>query len=86
MNTTVLGVTIQPDQAKAVGPIFLFLLIPLWQYLTVPLLRRLFNWELQPLHSLTIGGICSAGAFFCAGTLQDVIMVSCIQTGIDKKK
>ncbi|KAL7730170.1 hypothetical protein ACLKA6_009433 [Drosophila palustris] len=46
MNTTVLGVTIQPDQAKA------------------------------PLHSVTIGGICSAGAFFCAGALQDRIMES----------
>jgi len=76
MNTTVLGVTIQPDQAKAVGPILLFILIPLWQYMTAPLLRRLFNWELQPLHSVTIGGICSAGAFFCAGALQDRIMVS----------
>ncbi|KAH8406677.1 hypothetical protein KR222_003011 [Zaprionus bogoriensis] len=76
MNTTVLGVTIQPDQAKAVGPIFLFVLIPLWQYVSAPLLRRVFNWELQPLHSVTIGGICSAGAFFCAGALQDRIMQS----------
>ncbi|XP_034487632.1 peptide transporter family 1 [Drosophila innubila] len=76
MNTTVLGVTIQPDQAKAVGPILLFILIPLWQYITAPLLRRLFHWELQPLHSVTIGGICSAGAFFCAGALQDRLMES----------
>ncbi|XP_064554796.1 solute carrier family 15 member 1 [Drosophila montana] len=76
MNTTVLGVTIEPDQAKAVGPIFLFMLIPLWQYVTAPMLRRLFHWELQPLHSVTIGGICSAGAFFCAGILQDRIMES----------
>ncbi|XP_017057512.1 peptide transporter family 1 [Drosophila ficusphila] len=80
MNTTVLGVTIQPDQAKAVGPIFLFMLIPLWQYLTVPLLRRYFNWELQPLHSVTVGGICSAGAFFCAGALQERITSSPLQT------
>ncbi|KAH8359260.1 hypothetical protein KR093_005346 [Drosophila rubida] len=76
MNTTVLGVTIQPDQAKAMGPILLFILIPLWQYITAPLLRRLFDWELQPLHSVTIGGICSAGAFFCAGALQDRIMAA----------
>ncbi|XP_002000285.2 peptide transporter family 1 [Drosophila mojavensis] len=76
MNTTVLGVTIEPDQAKAVGPIFLFMLIPLWQYVTVPLLRRLFHWELKPLHSVTLGGICSAAAFLCAGILQDRIMQS----------
>ncbi|EDW37996.1 GL12281 [Drosophila persimilis] len=80
MNTTVLGVTIQPDQAKAAGPIFLFMLIPLWQYVTVPLLRRYFNWELKPLNSVTVGGICSAGSFFCAGALQKVIMISPSQT------
>ncbi|XP_017074915.2 peptide transporter family 1 [Drosophila eugracilis] len=80
MNTTVLGVTIQPDQAKAVGPIFLFMLIPLWQYVTVPLLRRYFNWELQPLHSVTVGGIFSAGAFFCAGAVQEHINNSPLQT------
>nr|XP_016939683.2 solute carrier family 15 member 1 [Drosophila suzukii] len=80
MNTTLLGVTIQPDQAKAVGPIFLFMLIPLWQYITVPLLRRYFNWELQPLHSVTVGGIFSAGAFFCAGAVQERIMNSPLQT------
>ncbi|ALC45712.1 CG9444 [Drosophila busckii] len=74
MNTTILGVTIQPDQAKAAGPIFLFMLIPLWQYITAPLLRRLFDWELQPLHSVTIGGICSAASFICAGVLQDRLM------------
>ncbi|KAH8354223.1 hypothetical protein KR084_003764 [Drosophila pseudotakahashii] len=80
MNTTVLGVTIQPDQAKAVGPIFLFMLIPLWQYITVPLLRRYFNWELQPLHSVTVGGIFSAGAFFCAGAVQERINNSPLHT------
>ncbi|XP_016960721.1 peptide transporter family 1 [Drosophila biarmipes] len=80
MNTTVLGVTIQPDQAKAVGPIFLFMLIPLWQYITVPLLRRYFNWELQPLHSVTVGGIFSAGAFFCAGAVQERIKNSPLLT------
>ncbi|EDV93600.1 peptide transporter family 1 [Drosophila grimshawi] len=74
MNTTVLGVTIEPDQAKAVGPIFLFMLIPLWQYVSAPLLRRWFHWELQPLHSVTVGGICSAAAYFSAGVLQARIM------------
>ncbi|KAH8295232.1 hypothetical protein KR018_008972 [Drosophila ironensis] len=80
MNTTFLGVTIQPDQAKAVGPIFLFMLIPLWQYVTAPILKRFFNWELHPLHSVTIGGICSAGAFFCAGAVQERIASSPVQT------
>ncbi|KAH8350212.1 hypothetical protein KR067_006845 [Drosophila pandora] len=80
MNTTLLGVTIQPDQAKAVGPIFLFMLIPLWQYVTAPLLRHYFNWELKPLHSVTVGGIFSAAAFFCAGAVQERIQNSPAQT------
>ncbi|XP_030374948.1 peptide transporter family 1-like [Scaptodrosophila lebanonensis] len=76
MNTTFLGVNIQPDQFKAVGPVFLFILIPLCQYVTTPLLKRAFNWELQPLQSVAVGGICSAGAYICAGVLQEHIAYS----------
>ncbi|XP_030374437.1 peptide transporter family 1 [Scaptodrosophila lebanonensis] len=80
MNTTFLGVNIQPDQFKAVGPIFLFILIPLCQYVTTPLLKRAFNWELQPLQSVAVGGICSIGAYICAGVLQEHIANSPSQT------
>ncbi|XP_013115456.2 solute carrier family 15 member 2 [Stomoxys calcitrans] len=74
MNTTIVeGITIQPDQAKAMGPIFLFMLIPLWQYVVQPLLRWLFKLELQPLQSVTVGGVFSALSFISAGILQRYI-------------
>ncbi|XP_055382455.1 peptide transporter family 1 isoform X2 [Condylostylus longicornis] len=69
MNTTILGIEIQPDQAKAMGPIFLFTMIPIWQYLFVPLLKKC-NIQVHPLTSVAIGGLCSALAFCCAGLLQ----------------
>lgn len=69
MNTTIIGISIEPDQAKAMGPIFLFLMIPLWQYIFVPILRK-FDISLHPLNSVIIGAICSALAFLCAGVLQ----------------
>ncbi|XP_054081504.1 solute carrier family 15 member 1 isoform X1 [Zeugodacus cucurbitae] len=74
MNMTVANViTIQPDQAKAMGPILLFILIPLWQYICTPIIRRLFGSEVKPLHSVTAGGVCSALSFICAGVLQEYI-------------
>ncbi|XP_065354872.1 solute carrier family 15 member 2 [Calliphora vicina] len=75
MNTTIVpGITIQPDQAKAMGPIFLFILIPMWQYLVKPCLKCCFNYELQPLQSVTLGGVFSAFSFICAGVLQRYVL------------
>ncbi|XP_075146512.1 peptide transporter family 1 isoform X2 [Haematobia irritans] len=74
MNTTIAdGITIQPDQAKAMGPIFLFILIPLMQYLIRPFLKWAFIFELKPLQSVTWGGIFSAFSFISAGVLQRYI-------------
>lgn len=75
MNTTVAGVTLQADQAKAMGPVFLFILIPLWQYILAPILKRC-GIEMNPLQSVTVGGVCSAFSFICAGILQEFISVS----------
>ncbi|KAI9575760.1 hypothetical protein GQX74_014162 [Glossina fuscipes] len=37
MNTTLSsGINLQPDQAKAIGPVFLFILIPFMQYIVKP--------------------------------------------------
>lgn len=58
------------------GPILLFILIPLWQYICTPIIRRLFSREVKPLHSVTAGGVCSALSFICAGVLQEYINVS----------
>lgn len=75
MDTTVFGFRIEPDQAKAMGPVFLFTLIPVWTYVVVPVLRSC-NIELSPLKSMVVGGFMSAVSFICAGILQVQINVS----------
>ncbi|XP_055855555.1 solute carrier family 15 member 1 isoform X2 [Episyrphus balteatus] len=72
MNTTIWGVTLQADQAKAMGPVLLFIFIPLWQYILGPILKH-FDLEMNPLQSVTLGGVCSAFAFVAAGVLQETI-------------
>lgn len=74
MNTTVFGFNIEPDQAKAMGPVFLFTLIPIWTYVVVPLLKSC-EVEINPLRSMVIGGFMSAISFICAGILQIQINV-----------
>lgn len=69
MDTMLFGFKIEPDQAKAMGPIFLFTLIPIWQYICNPLLNYCGIY-LHPLHSAAIGGICAALSFVCSGLLQ----------------
>ncbi|CAD7093398.1 unnamed protein product [Hermetia illucens] len=79
MNTQILGYRLEPDQAKAMGPIFLFTLIPLWQYLVYPVLNRCGIF-IHPLHSVAIGGLCSAFSFIFSGFLQVQIENSPPQT------
>lgn len=67
------------------GPILLFILIPLWQYICTPIIRRLFGREVKPLHSVTAGGVCSALSFICAGVLQVYINVSIFGMHIKEK-
>lgn len=75
MDTTVFGFKIEPDQAKAMGPIFLFTLIPTWTYVVVPILKSC-DIEISHLKSMVIGGFISAVSFICAGILQTQINVS----------
>lgn len=76
MNTRISrNIYIQPDQIKALGPVFLFLLIPLWQYIIKPFLRKFYQYELKPLQSVALGGVCAALSFFCAGFLEKFIQV-----------
>lgn len=74
MDTTVFGFRIEPDQAKAMGPIFLFTMIPIWTYCVVPLLKSC-DIEISHLRSMVIGGFVSAVSFICAGILQTQIDV-----------
>lgn len=69
MNTTLLGVRIEPDQAKALGPIIILALIPIWKKVVIPIFDKL-NYKLEPLQSVTAGAICAGLSFVCAGYLQ----------------
>ncbi len=75
LNTQILNFDIPPDQVKALGPILLLILIPLWQRFIVPLLRK-FEIELTSLECVSLGGLCAAFSFVYAGYLQIYIEVS----------
>uniref|UniRef100_A0A336M0P8 CSON006749 protein n=1 Tax=Culicoides sonorensis TaxID=179676 RepID=A0A336M0P8_CULSO len=72
LNTTIAGFYIQPDQIKAIGPILLLILIPLFDKFIHPLCRY-FGHQLSPLHSVSLGGFSAAFSFSCAGILQILI-------------
>lgn len=74
MDTTVFGFRIEPDQAKAMGPVFLFTMIPIWTYLVTPILKTC-DIEISALKSMVVGGFVSALSFICAGILQIEINV-----------
>ncbi|XP_037046247.1 solute carrier family 15 member 2 [Bradysia coprophila] len=69
MNTTLLGVKIEPDQAKALGPIIILALIPIWKKVVIPTFNKL-NYRLEPLQSVAAGAISAGLSFVCAGYLQ----------------
>lgn len=72
MDTRIFGITIEADQAKAMGPLILLVLIPAWQRLFIPMLRRR-GYEPSALCSVAIGGICAGLSFICAGFLEQQI-------------
>lgn len=72
MNTTLFGVKIEPDQAKALGPLLILILIPMWKNVVTPTFKK-FNYELDPLQSVAGGAISAALSFVCAGFLQHQI-------------
>lgn len=72
MNTTIFGIHIQPDHIKTIGPIFLLLLIPLWEKFILPILHHL-NVEVKPLCCTIIGAFFAVVSFICAGVLQTQI-------------
>lgn len=77
MNTTLSsGIKLQPDQAKAIGPVFLFILIPFTQYIVKPILLKVCNFDMKPLQSVALGALFSALSFICAALLQKYIYVS----------
>lgn len=51
------------------GPIFLLIMIPLWQQIIRPFLKK-YGYQISPLCSVGLGGICASLSFVCAGILQ----------------
>lgn len=77
MNTRIGGWRIEPDQMKAVAPLILLGLIPLWDKIVLPFVHRNTNMVITPITSITLGGIAAAGSFVCSGFLEEIIQVSC---------
>lgn len=69
MDTNILGINIQADQAKAMGPIILLIMIPVWQNSCLPFMKKI-GYDIPLLVSVAIGGVCASLAFVCAGLLQ----------------
>lgn len=70
LNTYIGGFKIQPDQVKALGPFLLLLQIPIYGKIIQPLLKKCCGFELHPLKSMIIGGVCAALSYVMAGVLQ----------------
>lgn len=72
LDTNIMGFKLEPDQVKAIGPLMVLLLIPIWQKMIQPCFERI-GVEITPLHSVALGGFCAAFSFALAGILQVVI-------------
>lgn len=73
-NTNILGLEIPADQFKAIGPILLLIVIPLWQKIINPLLEKM-GINLTSLECVFIGGLFASMSFVCAGFLQYYIFL-----------
>lgn len=78
LNTTLGPWRIEPDQMKAVAPLILLGLIPLWDKVILPSVHRNTRFEITPMASIALGGIAAAAAFICSGFLEEIIQVSSI--------
>ncbi|XP_059613272.1 solute carrier family 15 member 2 isoform X2 [Phlebotomus argentipes] len=70
LDTTLFGWRLEPDQVKAMGPLLLLLMIPFWQNIVVPLIRRTTGCQISPLFSVALGGVAAALSFICSGILE----------------
>lgn len=69
MDTKILGIKIESDQFKALAPILLLILIPLWLKIIYPFLNK-FDIHLTSLECVFIGGLFASLSFVSAGFLQ----------------
>lgn len=70
---------VEPDQVKAVAPLMLLALIPLWDNVLLKWIRRSTSFDITSLASVTLGGIAASAAFICAGFLEISIYVRALR-------
>lgn len=75
LNTRIGMWRIQPDQMKAIAPLLLLGLIPLWDNILLPAIHRNTRFVITPIASIALGGISAAAAFICAGFLEEIVQV-----------
>lgn len=78
LNTTINRWEIEPDQMKAIAPLILLALIPLWEQILLPAIDKHLHILITPLVSVTLGGMAAAASFICAGFLEIIIQVRMI--------
>jgi len=66
--------TLKPDQVHLINPLFILILLPLFETVVYPILHKIgIN---TPLRRVTLGGLFNALSFVCAAAVQYTIMVS----------
>lgn len=76
MNTIIGPWNIEPDQMKAIAPLILLGMIPLWDKILLPMVHEKTRFHISPVASIALGGIAAAASFICAGFLEEIIQVS----------
>lgn len=61
--------TLRPDQFQVINPFMCIAMIPLFDYVIYPTLKK-FNLCTKPLQKMGLGGMMAASAFICAGLLE----------------
>lgn len=71
LNRNFLGITWLESSIQAVNPIFILILIPLFQFVIYPLVNRVFT--LTPIRKISIGLFIMMGGFAIVALLQEKI-------------
>lgn len=70
MNGDILGFEIVPDQMQVVNPVFVLLLIPIFDNLIYPTLDACGGYLVCPLRRMIYGGFIAGFAFIASGILE----------------
>ena len=73
-NGLVGGYLVKPDQMQLFNPMFILILIPLFDQFIYPQFAKI-NLLTKPLQRICVGGIITAMAFYISGLLELSLMV-----------